>query len=138
MHICNNPKRLLTSSVQHKSYGPDFLQVDSSLSCNKFHGFDCIKHENQLKDLTKVSFKVFYLLLSFLSNSNKNLFDLKSQLLLLFLIKIKLGITFSALSVFFKISYKLLVCILNWKCNDLNCKIFILWLLSCFKYSNKI
>jgi len=93
----------LTSSVQHKSCGPDSLQVNSCLSCNKFHGFDCIKDESQLKDLTGVTFKVFNLLLSFLSDSNKNLLDIKSKLLL-FLIKIKLGIQFSALSVFFKIS----------------------------------
>ncbi|CAI6375069.1 unnamed protein product [Macrosiphum euphorbiae] len=93
----------LASSVQDKSCGPDSLQVDSCLSYNKFHGFDCIKDENQLKDLTGVTFKVFNLLLPFLSDSNKNLLDIKSQLLL-FLIKIKLGITFSALSVFLKIS----------------------------------
>lgn len=93
-----------------------FKLVDSCLLYNKFHQFDCIKDENQLKDLTKVSLKVFNLLLSFLSDSNKNLFDIKSQLLL-FLIKIKSGITFSALSVFLKISHKLLVCILNRNCN---------------------
>jgi len=93
----------LASSVQDKSCGPDSLQVDSCLSCNKFHGFDCIKDGNQLNDLTGVTFKVFNLLLLFLSDSNKNLLDIKSQLLL-FLTKIKLGITFSALSVFFKIS----------------------------------
>jgi len=69
----------LTSSVQHKSCGPDSLQVKSCLSCNKFHGFDCIKDENQLKDLTGVTFKVFNLFLSFLSDSNKNLLDIKSQ-----------------------------------------------------------
>jgi len=101
--IPSNNFNLVSSAVEHKSCGPDSLQVDSCLSCNKFHGFDCIKDENQLKDLAGVKFKVFNLLLSFLSDSNKNLLDIKNQLLL-FLIKIKLGITFSALSVFFKIS----------------------------------
>lgn len=36
----------LTSLVEDKSCGPDSPQVDSCLSCNKFHGFNCIKDEN--------------------------------------------------------------------------------------------
>ncbi|KAF0698440.1 Uncharacterized protein FWK35_00035599 [Aphis craccivora] len=75
-----NKNFLLQSSVQYKSCSPDSLQVDSYLSCNKFHGFDCIKDEKQLKDLTGVTFKVFNLLISFLSDSNKNLLDIKNVL----------------------------------------------------------
>lgn len=49
--------------VVDKSCGPNSFQADSCPSCKKFHGFENIKDENQLRNLTGVTFKVFNFLL---------------------------------------------------------------------------
>lgn len=75
-----------------QSCDPEYLLFDRS-----FYSFISIKNELQLKDLTGTTFQVFYLLLNFLSDSSYYSFD-KENRLLIFLIKIKLGITYSAIS----------------------------------------
>lgn len=62
------------------------------------HGFESIKNENSLKDLTG-TFKMFNISLKFLPNHS---FKTRENCLL-FLMKIKLGITYSALAVIFGI-----------------------------------
>jgi len=77
---------------------------DGPLECGQGVRFESIENEDQIKDLTGTSFNTFNLLLGFLPTvTTKSVLNEKNSLLL-FLIKIKLGITFSALSVFFKIN----------------------------------
>lgn len=97
--MLTNSKKILVD----KSCGPISDNTISCLDCQKFHGYESIKHESSLKDLTGTSFKVFNLLLSMMpeSSSNSNLNN--NNKLLIFLIKLKLGITFSALSVLFNV-----------------------------------
>lgn len=75
----------------------------SSLHLNTFNGFQSINNESQLKDLTGTTFKVFQLLLSFMGESSCSTIS-KENRLLIFLIKIKLGITYSAISVLFNVN----------------------------------
>lgn len=97
-----------TVSQKDTSCGPDSNNYKSCLCCEKFHGFESIQDENQLKDLTGVTSEVFNLLIQFLPTEHFSKFSLSlNDQLLLFLIKIKLGITFSALSVFFKINRRI-------------------------------
>lgn len=81
------------------SCGPDV----SLVNLNYFSGFHSISNEFQLKDLTGTTFKVFNLLLSLIPDSS-NSFVTKENRLLIFLLKIKLGITYSAISVLFNIN----------------------------------
>lgn len=69
----------------------------------KFHGFESIKNENSLKDLTGSSYAVFSILLNMLPNVGINSNLTNNNKLLLFLMKLKLGVTFSALGVLFNI-----------------------------------
>jgi len=85
-----------------KSSGVDSSNNLSYLYCEAFHGFQSVKNENSLKDLTGTTFKIFNILLKFMPNNNRSLIT-KENCLLLFLMKIKLGITYSALAVFFGI-----------------------------------
>ncbi|KAF0697432.1 Uncharacterized protein FWK35_00036902 [Aphis craccivora] len=88
-----------------KSCGPDSNTnyfCPSGLDCDKFHGFDSVKNETSLKDLTGTSFKVFDFLLSLLPETRTNVI-IKKNRLLIFLMKIKLDLSFSALSVLFNV-----------------------------------
>lgn len=87
-----------------KISGPDSNDIFYSLSSESFHGFASIKHEKQLINLTGTSFSVINLLLSFLKTSTKNNYVKIENRLLIFLMKIKLGISYSAISVFFGIN----------------------------------
>lgn len=75
--------------------------LNSHISSRYFYGYESIENEDQIKDLTGTSFNTFSLLLSFLPTVTTRSVLNKDNCLLLFLMKIKLGITFSALSVFF-------------------------------------
>lgn len=106
-----------------QSSGPDYPLFD-----RYFHGFISIKNQQQLKDLTGTTFQVFYLLLSFLSDSSYYSFD-KENRLLMFLIKIKLGITYSALSSIFNCSRQTTTRIFYNTLNilEIKTKMFIFW-----------
>ncbi|XP_060845742.1 uncharacterized protein LOC132925355 [Rhopalosiphum padi] len=81
------------------SCGPD----TSFVNLNYFSGFHSILNETQLKDLTGTTFKIFSLLLSLIPDSSNSSVT-KENRLLIFLLKIKLGITYSAISVLFNIN----------------------------------
>lgn len=93
------------SSVQHKPEvssrhcGPDHRT-------SYFSGFDSVaKSANALQDLCNVSTTVFALLLSMLPLSTGRKCDVtRENKLLLFLMKVKLGITYSSLAVLFCVS----------------------------------
>lgn len=68
-----------------KSCGPDSNTNNfcpSDLDCDKFHGFDSIKNDISLKDLTGTSFKVFDFLLSLLPETRTNVIIKKNRLLI--------------------------------------------------------
>jgi len=88
--------------LSDKACGVDSSNSLSCLSCEAFHGFESIKTENALKDLTGTTFPIFNILLKLMPPS-KRFSITKENELLLFLMKLKLGITYSALSVMFGI-----------------------------------
>lgn len=95
---------------------------------NYFTGFHSISNELQLKDLTGTTYKVFNLLLSLIPISCNSSVT-KENRLLIFLLKIKLGITYSAISVLFNLNRTTVTRIFY---NILNClairtKHFIFW-----------
>lgn len=65
--VASIPNKILVD----KSCGPISDNTISCLDCQKFHGYESIKHESSLKDLTGTSFKVFNLLLSIMPESSK-------------------------------------------------------------------
>lgn len=90
---------MFKKSTDSVACGPDisYLNIDS------FQGFHSITQESQLKDLTGTKFKVFNLLLSFIPDSCYS-FVSKENRLMIFLIKMKLGISYSAISVLFNVN----------------------------------
>jgi len=90
------------SKLSDKACGVDSSNSLSCLSYEAFHGFESIKTENELKDLTGTTFPIFNILLKLMPPS-KRFSITKENELLLFLMKLKLGITYSALSVMFGI-----------------------------------
>jgi len=78
--------------LSDKTYGVDSSNSLSCLSCEDFHGFESIKTENALKDLTGTTFPIFNILLKLMPPS-KRFSITKVNELLLFLMKLKLGIT---------------------------------------------
>lgn len=85
-----------------KSCGTDLVESNFCFSKISFHGFDSISSENTLKDLSGITFKMFTFLLSFLPENSRLLIS-KENTLLICLMKLKLGLTYSALSEFFSI-----------------------------------
>jgi len=85
-----------------KMCGPDSNEI-SYLSRESFKGFESITNEKRLISLTGTSFCIFNLLLSFLKPTLNINSVKKENRLLIFLIKIKLGISYSAISVLFGI-----------------------------------
>jgi len=79
--------------------GPDI----SYIHLNHFNGFYSISTEQQLKGLTGTTFKLFNLLLSFIPISSNSSIT-KENRLLIFLLKMKLCITYSAISAIFNIN----------------------------------
>uniref|UniRef100_A0A2S2PKT1 Transposase Helix-turn-helix domain-containing protein n=1 Tax=Schizaphis graminum TaxID=13262 RepID=A0A2S2PKT1_SCHGA len=75
----------------------------SCLNMDSFLGYHSITNESQLKDLISTTVKVFNLLLSFMSDSCYSTVS-KENRLMIFLIKIKLGISYSAIEVFFNVN----------------------------------
>ncbi|KAL4153473.1 hypothetical protein QTP88_001306 [Uroleucon formosanum] len=53
-----------------ESSGPISDNTISCLDCEKFHGYESVKHESSLKDLTETSLKVFNLLLAVIPESS--------------------------------------------------------------------
>jgi len=99
--IPNNFMEFNKPKTEDKSCGIESSNNNSCLSCNTFHGFQSIESEQSLKDIT---FKIFDFLLSLIPNNiNSQTILSKENYLLIFLMKLKLGLTYSALSVFFKI-----------------------------------
>ncbi|KAK8765307.1 hypothetical protein V5799_032084 [Amblyomma americanum] len=99
------PLESFDSSIQHKPEvssrhcGPDHRT-------SYFSGYDSVtKSTNALQDLCSVSTTVFAMLLSMLPASSERKCDVTSEnRLLLFLMKLKLGITYSSLPVLFTVS----------------------------------
>lgn len=85
-----------------KSCGVDSSNTSSCLSCLSFHGYNSIQSENALKDITGVTFKIFNFLLSLLPQTNRTIISTENTLLIM-LMKIKLGLTYSALGTFFSV-----------------------------------
>jgi len=125
--IPNNFMEFNKPKTEDKSCGIESSNNNSCLSCNTFHGFQSIESEQSLKDITGITFKIFDFLLSLIPNNiNSQTILSKENYLLIFLMKLKLGLTYSALSVFFKIhrttvSRVFLEClhILSKKCKNL-------------------
>jgi len=111
-----------------KSCGPESINTSSCLSCDKFHGYYSIKNENALKDLTGTTFKVFDLLCSMIPKIFNSSIDNRNKLLI-FLIKMKYGLTFAAIGVLFNI-HRTTVSRIFFKCLEvlsLKTKNFIFW-----------
>lgn len=83
-----------------KACGVDQGKSLSCLSCEAFHGFKSIKNEKSLKDISGISFSVFNILLKLMPNVNRSVIS-NENALLIFLMKLKLGLTYSSLAVFF-------------------------------------
>lgn len=113
----------------NKISGPDSDNSTSCLPYESFHGFKSIENEKELISLTGTTFSAFNLLLYFLKDQ-KNINSVKKKdRLLLFLMKIKLGIDDSAISVLFKINLTIVSRIFI-ECLSLLCektKDFIFW-----------
>jgi len=90
-------------NVKDKYCGPSSESYNSCLSCDKFHGYESINSELSLKDLTGTSYAVFNMLVNMLPDTSGNSTLNNYNKLLLFLMKIKLGVSFSAIGVMFKI-----------------------------------
>lgn len=56
-----------------KSCGVDSLKSLSCLSCEAFHGFESIKNETCLKDITGITYPMFDILIKLMLNSNCSL-----------------------------------------------------------------
>ncbi|XP_043276881.1 uncharacterized protein [Venturia canescens] len=85
-----------------------FVQTDiASRKCNdasNFNGFSSIKTKEQLLDLAGVSFENFEFLLKAVKNNNLDNVKITAEnALLIFLTKMKTGLTFSAISVLFNV-----------------------------------
>lgn len=88
-----------------KMVGPDPLDLNKSslLQCdNGFHGFKSLEDDHDLLDLAGVNFNTFRLLLKIVGDFKETKLT-KENRLLVFLLKMKLGITFSAIGVLFGI-----------------------------------
>lgn len=87
-----------------KIVGPDPLDLsnkDSLLLCRKgFHGFNSLRNDQNFLDIAGVNLNSFNLLLKVLGNC-KEFKVSKEDRLLIFLVKMKLGSTFSAIGVLF-------------------------------------
>ncbi|XP_016662321.1 uncharacterized protein LOC100160767 [Acyrthosiphon pisum] len=79
------------------------LDTPDQLIPKTFWSYESVKNESQLKSLTGTSFQVFKLLLKFIPESSHNTVTRENRLFI-FLLIIKLGLSYSALSAFFKIS----------------------------------
>ncbi|XP_066600582.1 uncharacterized protein [Prorops nasuta] len=76
-------------------------KIEQEKSISFFAGFTTIQKEQQLLDLAGITFENFYFLLKRLNKSGNNSRISQENKLLIFLMKMKLGLTFSALSVLF-------------------------------------
>lgn len=72
------------------------------LSCNGFHGFFSIKNDETMSSLTGITLSMFLWLLNKLKDCKTYKVDKKTKLLIT-LVKLKTGLTFTAISVLFNI-----------------------------------
>jgi len=87
----------------HKSCGPSSSDLGCSFLCDGFYGFSSISNnEEGLRHLTGLSSKIFNFFFKIIPKSVGNQMCEEDRILL-FMMKIKLGLTYSALSVLFKI-----------------------------------
>ncbi|XP_066596535.1 uncharacterized protein [Prorops nasuta] len=86
-----------------KKIGSDIQNEDIMNKYFGFNGYLSIKKEEQLRDLAGLSFESFNFLLKRFNDGSNNIKISKENRLLIFLIKIKTGLTFSAISVLFNI-----------------------------------
>lgn len=98
-HIPPLPNNSIERSVKSVACGLDI----SCLKLDSFQGFNSVLHDSQLKDLTGTTFKVFNLLLSLVPHSYCGTIS-KENKLMIFLIKIKHFITYSAIGVLFNVN----------------------------------
>lgn len=91
-----------TATFSDKIIGPDPTDLsskDSLLKCrNCFHGFDSLQNDQNFLDIAGVNLESFNLLLKILCNCKKIKVS-KENRLLIFLVKMKLGSTFSAIGI---------------------------------------
>lgn len=102
--IPNNFVTLNKPKTEDQSCGIESLDQKSCLSCNTFQGFQSIESEQSLKDIIGITFKIFDFLLSLIPyNIDSQTILSKENFLLIFSMKLKLGLTYSASGVFFKV-----------------------------------
>lgn len=104
------------------------LDTPDQLLLKSFRGYESVMNESQLKGLTGTSFQVFQLLLKFIPESSHSTVTRENRLFI-FLMKIKLGISYSAISTFFNISRSTVTRIFNDCLHFLSIKTknFIFW-----------
>ncbi|XP_043275505.1 uncharacterized protein [Venturia canescens] len=88
-----------------QSVGPDIEndECTSIATTKSFAGISSIKNNEQCLDLTGVSLEHFQFLLKRINNTAKNCQVSKENRLFIFLVKMKTGLTFSAISVLFSV-----------------------------------
>lgn len=95
---CGTPQK----TFKDQSVGTD-IDVDDLDTPRRFAGIQSIKNDEQLIDLAGVTIDNFKFLLSRFNNVAENCKVTKENRLFVFLVKMKTGLTFSAISVFFSI-----------------------------------
>nr|XP_046475541.1 uncharacterized protein LOC124215812 isoform X2 [Neodiprion pinetum] len=90
----------LTDRVD-KSVGFNEAVVEQNRKQRSFCGFPSIKTDEDLLDIAGVNFQNFNFLLSKTENPSERSTITREQRLLIFLVKIKTGLTFSAIAIFF-------------------------------------
>ena len=109
-----------------KYVGPDPIFSESNLKCNEgFHGFNSIKSDENMIDIAGVKLLAFNFLLGFIVDVKNEKLS-KQDRLLLFLMKMKLGLTSAALGIIFGVhrttasrQFKSILGILVRKCKNI-------------------
>jgi len=104
------------------------LDTTDQLTLKSFCNYESVMNESQLKNLTGTSFQVFQLLLTFIPESSHNTVTRENRLFI-FLMIIKLDISYSAIGTFFNISHSTVTKIFNDCLHSLSTKTknFIFW-----------
>lgn len=97
--------------VADKSCGPTTSYTDQSVECNLplvhntkgFFGIQSVKNDDELTDLGGVTFKIFNLFVKKLAPPSEKCNVSKENRLFIFFIKMKTGLSYSALSVIFRV-----------------------------------
>lgn len=97
----NSHPHFRSEHTADKAVGVEAVHPYDCLSCNGFHGFTSINNDDELNSIGGVDFARFFLFLSFLGNSHGNDKLSMQNKLLIFLIKMKCGLSYSAIGVLF-------------------------------------